>query len=103
MSAIDNDHGGLLFVDRPSGTVKTYLYRGLLATIRSQNKIAVAIATSSVAASIMSGGRISYLHFKIPLTINDEAFWSFTKHSGTAKLLRTASLIIWDEVTMMKR
>jgi len=28
---------------------------------------------------------------------------SFTKQSGTAKLLRKASLIIWDEVAMTKR
>jgi hypothetical protein len=28
---------------------------------------------------------------------------SFTKQSGTAELLRRASLIIWDEVVMTKR
>ena len=28
---------------------------------------------------------------------------SFTKQSGTAELLRRASLIIWDEVAMTKR
>ncbi|XP_066374801.1 uncharacterized protein [Miscanthus floridulus] len=35
MSAVDSDHGGLFFVDGPSGTGKTYLYRALLATILS--------------------------------------------------------------------
>ena len=37
------------------------------------------------------------------LTIEDESFCSFTKQSGTAKLLRQASLIIWDEASMTKR
>jgi hypothetical protein len=32
MSAVDNDHGGLFFVDGPGGTRKTYVYRALLAT-----------------------------------------------------------------------
>jgi hypothetical protein len=63
----------------------------------------VATTTSGVAASIMPGGRTAHSRFKIPLTLDDGAFCTFTKKSGTAKLLRTASLIIWDEVTMMKR
>jgi hypothetical protein len=103
MSAVDSEHGGLFFVDGSGGTGKTYLYRALLATIRSKNKIAVATATSGVAASIMPGGRTAHSRFKVPLTLEDGTFCSFTKQSGTAKLLPTASLIIWDEVTMMKR
>ena len=96
MSAVDSDHGGLFFVDGPGSTGKTYLYRALLATIHSQNKIVVATATSGVATSIMHGGRTAHSRFKISLTLDDGAFCSFTKQSGTIKLLRTASLIIWD-------
>lgn len=81
----------------------TIIYRALLATIRSRNKIAVATATSGVAASILPGGRTAHSRLKVPLTFEDRAFCTFTKQSGTGKLLRTTSLIIWDEVTMMKR
>jgi hypothetical protein len=101
MYAVDSDHGGLFFVDGPSGTGKTYLYRALLTTC--QNKIPMATTTFGVATSIMPGGRTAHSRFKILLTLDDGAFCSFTKQSGTAKLLRTASLIIWDEVTMIKR
>ncbi|ONM52829.1 hypothetical protein ZEAMMB73_Zm00001d019382 [Zea mays] len=103
MSAIDTDQGGLFFVDGPSGTGKTYLYRVLLATLCNQGKIAVAIATSGVVASIMPGGRTAHSRFKIPLTINDGAICSFTKQSGTAELQQKASLNIWDEASMTKR
>jgi hypothetical protein len=51
----------------------------------------------------MLGARTTHLCFKIPLTIDDGAFCNFTKQSGTAKLLRASSLIIWDEATMTKR
>ncbi|PWZ39015.1 Beta-adaptin-like protein C [Zea mays] len=71
LSAVDTDQHGLFFVDGPGGTGKTYLYRVLLATLRSQGKIAVATATSGVAASIMPGGRTAHSRFKIPLTIDD--------------------------------
>ena len=79
MSAVDSDHGGLFFVDGPGGTRKTYLYRALLATLRSQKKIAMATTTSGVAASIMPSGRTAHSSFKIPLTLDDGAFYSFTK------------------------
>ena len=79
MSSIDTKDGGLFFVDGPGGTGKTYLYRALVATIRSQKKIDVATATSGVTASIMPGGRTAHSRFKIPLTIDNGAFCTFTK------------------------
>ncbi|XP_039815076.1 ATP-dependent DNA helicase PIF2-like [Panicum virgatum] len=103
MSAIDTDEGGLFFVDGPGGNRKTFLYRALLARIRSENKLAVATATSVVAASIMPGGRTTHSRFKISLTIEDGGYCSFTKQSGTTKLLRRTSPIIWDQDTMTKR
>jgi len=103
LSSIDSNDGGLFFVDGPGGTGKTFLYRALLAKVRSQNKIAVATATSGIDASIMPGGRTAHSRFKIPLTIESGGYCSFTKQSGTSTLLRTASLIIWDEVSMTKK
>ncbi|XP_071684932.1 uncharacterized protein [Lolium perenne] len=103
LGAIDSDNGGVFFVDGPGGTGKTFLYRALLGRIRSEGKIAVATATSGVAASIMPGGRTAHSRFKIPLSIEEGAVCSFTKQSGTAKLLQVASLIIWDEASMTKR
>ncbi|KAL6893835.1 hypothetical protein ACP4OV_007933 [Aristida adscensionis] len=82
MTSINNSQGGVFFVDGPGGTGKTYLYRALLATVRHQDKIAVATATSGVAASIMPGGRTAHSRFKIPLSINNGAYCSFTKQSG---------------------
>ncbi|XP_039815157.1 uncharacterized protein LOC120678064 [Panicum virgatum] len=65
--------------------------------------IAVATATSGIAASIMPGGRTAHSRFKIPIKLSGNNMCSFTKQSGTAELLRKASLIIWDEVAMTKR
>ena len=103
MSTIDTDEGGLFFVDGPGGTGKTFLYNALLARVCFENKLAVATTTSGLAASIMPGGRTAHSRFKIPLIIEDGGCCSFTKQSGTAKLLRGTSLIIWDEATMTKR
>ena len=94
MSSIDIEDGGLFFVDGPSGAGKTYLYKALLATIHSLKKIALTIATSGVVTSIMPGGRTAHSHFKLPLVIDNGAFCTFTKQSGTTKLLQASSLMI---------
>jgi len=103
LAAVERGDGGVFFVDGPGGTGKTFLYRALLAKVRSEGNIAIATATSGVAASIMPGGRTAHSRFKIPLSCDDGASCSFTKQSGTAKLLRMTSLILWDEATMTKR
>jgi hypothetical protein len=85
------------------GTGKTYLYEALIAKVRSMDLIAVATATSGIAASIMPGGCTAHSRFKIRIKLSGNTMCSFTKQSGTAELLRRASLIIWDEVAMTKR
>ena len=93
----------VFFVDGPGGTGKTYLYRALLAKARSTDHIAVATATSGIAASIMPDGRTAHSRFKNPIKIQDNSVCNFTRQSGTATLLREASLIIWDEAAMTRR
>jgi len=87
MAAVCSKQGGLFFVDGPGGTGKTFLYRALLTKLCSQDKLAMAIDTSGVVASIMPGGRTAHSHFKIPLTVEEGGCCSFTKQSGTTKLL----------------
>jgi ATP-dependent DNA helicase PIF1 len=103
MAAVCSKQGGLFFVDGPNGMRKTFLYMALLAKLRSQDKLVVATATSGVTAAIMPGGRMAHSRFKIPLTLQEGGCCSFTKQSGTAKLLQQTTLIIWDEASMTKR
>nr|XP_045088557.1 ATP-dependent DNA helicase PIF1-like [Aegilops tauschii subsp. strangulata] len=103
MDHVMNKKSQIFFVDGPGGTRKTYLYKALLAKVRSMGEIAIATATSGIAASIMPGGRTAHSRFKIPIKLTDNSMCGFTKQSGTAELLRQASLIIWDEVAMTKR
>ena len=79
-----------------------HLYRALLARIRSMDRIAIATATSEIAASIMPRDRTAHSMFKIPIKLEDNSVCNFTKQNGIVALLREASLIIWDEVAMTR-
>ncbi|XP_062075122.1 uncharacterized protein LOC133779145 [Humulus lupulus] len=91
------------FVDGPGGTGKTFLYRALLATVRSRNLVALATASSGVAASILPGGRTAHSRFKLPLDTDEKTTCSVSKQSALANLLRAAKLIIWDEAPMTRK
>jgi hypothetical protein len=79
ISTVNSPNGGVFFIDGPRGKGKTFLYRALLGTVRSRDKIAIATATSGVAASIMLGGRTTHSCIKIPLNIDEGGYCRFTK------------------------
>ena len=98
-----NNKSRVFFVDGPGGTGKTFLYKAILARVRSEGLIGIATATSGIAASILPGGRTAHSRFKVPITLKENSTCTFSKQDGTAKLLRMASLIIWDEAAMIRR
>ncbi|GFX73347.1 ATP-dependent DNA helicase [Trichonephila clavipes] len=102
MRAITEQSGRLFFIDAPGGTGKTFLLSLILATIRSQNNIALAIASSGIAATLLDGGRTTHSAWKLLLNLqNTEApTCNISKNSGMGKVLQTCQIIIWDECTM---
>ncbi|CAF1652102.1 unnamed protein product, partial [Didymodactylos carnosus] len=52
--------GGIIFLDAPGGTGKTFVINLLLAKIRQQSKIAIAVASSGIAATLLHGGRTAH-------------------------------------------
>jgi hypothetical protein len=79
MNHVSNQKSKIFFVDGPGGTRKTYLYKALLAKVRSMGLIAITTATSGIAASIMPGGRTAHSRFKIPIKLTDHSMCGFTK------------------------
>lgn len=94
--------GGLHFIDAPGGTGKTFLIPLILAIIRSRNEIALAIASSGIAAALLDGGRTAHSALKLPLDLCtiDAPTCGITKNSGMGTVLKTCKLIIRDECTM---
>lgn len=103
MRHVDDDCHGVFFIDGPGGTGKTFLYKALLAEVRSRGLIALATASSGAAANNLPGGRTAHSRFKIPINLNNNSVCNISKQSGLAQLLCLAKLIIWDEATMAKR
>ena len=56
MSKIRGQEGGIMFLDAPGGTGKTFLTNFILAEVRSRGEIALAMASSGIAATLLDGG-----------------------------------------------
>lgn len=102
MDAIENERGGLYFLDAPGGTGKTFLISLILAAIRSKNNIALAIASSGIAANLLDGGQTAHSALKLPLNIQDadSPTCNISKNSGMGTVLKNCKIVIWDECTM---
>ena len=109
-SLIDNtnDTGNMasrvIFVDGPGGYGKTQLLRVILAYVRSCRKIALAVATSGIAARNMPGGSTAHSMFVIPIDLGDgTGVWNVSNSSQRGELIRAADLIVFDEAPMAHR
>lgn len=102
MLAVSARQGGFFFLDAPGGTGKTFLISLILAEIRSNNGIALAVASSGIAATLLDGGGTAHSIFKLPLNIqnNPDGVCNIKKQSSMATVLKQCKIIIWDECTM---
>ena len=86
---VSNNAGGLYFLDAPGGTGKTFVISLILATIRSEQKIALALASSGIAATLLEGGRTAHSALKLPLNVQviETPTYYISRNSAMAKVL----------------
>ena len=99
--AVQDSTPAALFVDGPGRTGKTFLYGALLARICADDHIALAVASSGIAALLLSGGHTAHSRFKIPIDLNEDSTCFVSHQSDLARLLEKTCLIVWDKASMM--
>ena len=102
MNCVEDHEVGakLFFIDAPGGIGKTFLYNTLLTKVRGRGEIALAMASSGIAALLLNGGRAVHSRMKVPLSINEHSVCNITKQSCLAQLIQRATFFIWDEAPM---
>ncbi|XP_071726239.1 uncharacterized protein [Rutidosis leptorrhynchoides] len=103
IASIDNDESQLFFLYGYGGTGKTFVWKTLAAAIRSRGDIVINVASSGIAALLLTGGRTAHSRFAIPINVLEDSYCSIKPESELAALLNQAKLIIWDEAPMMHR
>ncbi|XP_046666819.1 uncharacterized protein LOC124358560 [Homalodisca vitripennis] len=94
----------IIFLDGPGGYGKTSLIRVILAYVRGCRQVALAVASSGIAARNMAGGTTAHSMFRLPLDLgHGTGVWNITNGSQRAELIRAAQLIVFDEAPMAHR
>ncbi|GFS70888.1 ATP-dependent DNA helicase [Trichonephila clavipes] len=102
---IGSERGGIVFLDALGGTGKTFLFNLLLAFVKKEKDMALAVASSGIAATLLAGGRTAHSAFRLPLDLarSDSATCNISKGTEQGHVLKTCKLIVWDEATMSHR
>jgi hypothetical protein len=98
IGAIHEKRPAVFFLDGPGGTRKTHVYGLLLAKVKSQRRIALAVASSGIATLLLEGGRTAHSRFKIPIDLHEQLTCMIAPRMILELLIQQAYLIIWDEV-----
>jgi hypothetical protein len=96
-------HAKVIFIDGLGGTCKTYIENLILNIVRSRGDIALAVASSSIVALLLSGGRTAHSYLKIPIALDHTSFCYIRKQDDLAVLIRQTKLILWDEAPMTNK
>ncbi|GKD66610.1 ATP-dependent DNA helicase PIF1-like protein, partial [Tanacetum coccineum] len=78
------------------GTGKTFLYKTIIARLRSKWKIVLAICSSGIAFSLLPPGRTAHNRFVIPLELLENSTCGIKQNTHFAELMQEVELIIWD-------
>ncbi|GJY99289.1 DNA helicase [Tanacetum coccineum] len=97
LRAANENKQEMIFVYGHGGTGKTFLWKTLINTMRSEGKIVLAVVSSGIASLLLLAGRTAHSRFKLPLDLTDESLCNIKKNTNAALLLAETSLIIWDE------
>lgn len=93
----------LTFLDGPGGTGKTFLLNTVIHAFPSQSKVVVAVSSAGVSALLLHNGSTAHSAFAIPLNIDEASMCGLSRKDAKSLLLKTAHLIIWDEISMQHR
>lgn len=102
----DIEHGqpSMTMVLGPGGCGKTFLYSALLGKIRSTGKVALAVASSGIAALLLVNGTTAHSRFRIPVQgLGGTSMCNLPTNTMEAEFIRSAVFICWDEAPMMHR
>ena len=103
INCVTHGRSKLFFLDGPGGTGKTFVYNLLLSAVRSHGKIAIALASTGLAALLLEKGRTAHSRLKIPIEVNESSSCFIGAQSNLGSLIRRAELLVWDEAPVMNR
>ena len=104
--AVQQEQSLQLFISARGGCGKTFLLNAVLDTVRSLEPggcIALAMATTGIAAQLLHLGRTFHSRLKAPFKPQEDSTLNISAQSSVAELVKRSRLMLIDEATMLHR
>ncbi|XP_074351411.1 uncharacterized protein LOC141690517 [Apium graveolens] len=85
---INQKKGGVFFVYGSGGCRKTFLWQALCFRLRSEHKIVLPVASCTIAAVLLPGGRTAHSRFQIPLKLDENCSTGLRHGTYISELLQ---------------
>src|ERR1700724_2521871 len=70
IDSVQNNLGKILFIHSGGEGIKTFLCNTIAAKVRSVEDVALCVASSGIAALLLTGRRTAHSRFKMPIPVN---------------------------------
>jgi hypothetical protein len=100
---LNSNKGGLVFLDAPGGTGKTFMLNVIAAAVRRNDGKVASTAFSGIAATLLHEGRTPHNMFKIPIDAYYGSTCNVPTQSDLAKYMRDMDIGFIDEGPMMNK
>jgi ATP-dependent DNA helicase PIF1 len=96
-----NERCNVFAVLSSAGCGKTIFGNGLAAVLRSRGTSVVSVASSALAAMLLTHGTTAHSRFRIPIPANEYSVCNLTREERLE--LASAVVILWDECSMIHK
>ena len=96
MGSVNRKLGKMIFIHSARGGGKSLVCNIIAAAVCSQEKIALCVALSGIAALLLEGGWTAHSRFRIPLKIFETSVAGIEQGSFMHEVLQKIDVIIWD-------
>ncbi|CAN1310084.1 hypothetical protein LINPERPRIM_LOCUS27942 [Linum perenne] len=103
MGLLSSDNEWDLVMSEVSRWAHPAIIRSMFVSLLIFCQVADPLASSGIAATLLPDGVTAYSRFKIPIKIDNLSTCTVKKGSDVAKLLKSATLIVWDEAPMIHK
>nr|GFA80681.1 ATP-dependent DNA helicase PIF1-like [Tanacetum cinerariifolium] len=100
---LNDDREWTQAIQEASDTGKTFLYKTIIARLRLERKIILAVSSLGIASLLLPPGRTAHSRFVIPLELLENSTCGIKQNTHLAEFMQEVELITWDEAPMTQK
>lgn len=100
---LQSNFSSIIFIDAPGGTGKAFVTNFILAKVKGDGDVAIAVTLSGIAATLMFGGKTAHSRFKISITVSENTVCNIETSSNITNLLSYVRLLSGMKAPVIRR